>query len=66
LIKDRAAADDPEPILFPPHQLGTCPGTAAPPVVPIGTHSYVPKLGEARGGAGRFPSTRWKKRGIDL
>lgn len=65
-IAAQAAAEDPVPATLLPHQLGTCPGTMVPPTMPLGTHSWVPRLPVDRGGAGRFSSPRWKKRGIDM
>ncbi|MBP0588649.1 S8 family serine peptidase [Paraburkholderia sp. LEh10] len=65
-IAKRAAAEDPVPVALMAHQLGGCPVTAIPPVVPVGQHSWVPRLIDERGGAGRFPSPRWKRRGIKL
>jgi|GEM_PF-292974 len=65
----RAACDlDPAPVTLQHHQIGTYPnpGTWIPAPVPIGKHSYVPRLLPRRGGSGRLPSP-WprKNRGIE-
>ncbi|MEM5345006.1 S8 family serine peptidase [Paraburkholderia azotifigens] len=65
-VKQRAGMVDPAPGPAVAHQLGKCPGTATPPIVPLPTHTWVPLLPDVRGGKGRFPSPRWKKRGVKL
>ncbi|HWT35341.1 MAG TPA: S8 family serine peptidase, partial [Paraburkholderia sp.] len=65
-VEQRAQTEDPAPGGMVAHQLGKCPGTATPPVVPLPQHTWVPMLPELRGGKGRFPSPRWKKRGVKL
>ncbi|WP_109481807.1 S8 family serine peptidase [Paraburkholderia sp. C35] len=61
-----AAKADPAPPTIPPHDVGKCPATLAPPVLPLGQHAWVPALPAVRAGSGRFSSARWKKRGIGL
>ncbi|ACC74847.1 S8 family serine peptidase [Paraburkholderia phymatum] len=65
-VEKRAGQEDPAPTALMAHRLGTCPGTAAPPVLPLPDHAWVPMLPGPRGGSGRFPSPRWKKRGVKL
>lgn len=65
-VEQKAQAEDPAPAGLMANQIGTCPGTAKPPVVPLGQHAWVPALPAPRGGEGRFPSPRWKKRGVGL
>ena len=65
-IRQQANKEDPAPGPGVPHQLGKCPGTAKPPVLPLPAHSWVALLPEVREGKGRFPSPRWKKRGVKL
>ncbi|MBN3751912.1 S8 family serine peptidase [Paraburkholderia sp. Tr-20389] len=67
-VDQRAQVVDPVPASAASmaNQLGTCPGTAKPPVLPLPAHAWVPRLPAPRGGFGRFPSPRWKKRGVKL
>ena len=65
-IETEANSLDPEPAALAPHLLAPCFGTLNPSPVPLGQHAYVPRLLEIRGGSGRLPSPRWKKRGIKL
>jgi hypothetical protein len=67
-IEQKAADEDPsldKPGASPHELVDTCPATARPPTVPVGEHAWLPRLLPERGGAGRFLSRRWKKRGID-
>jgi len=66
-VEAKASTEDPVPKIG-AHKalLGSCFATEIPPVVPIGQHSWLPRLKPVRGGSGRFPSPRWRARGIKL
>lgn len=63
-VDAQANALDPESATIQPHELAACSATVMPAILPIGQHAYLPRLPEIRGGYGRLPEPRGRKRGI--